>query len=89
MGFLCDYLRCEWVYVSRCFIQANFLNEGSYFVGLAISSFDAGIAVHLYEKSCLSFNVIDFHAGVITRPDHAIPIPGVVRPHLNWELSKL
>ena len=33
-------------YVSNCAIPANFLNEGSYFVGLAISSFSAGIEVH-------------------------------------------
>ena len=73
-------------YVSKCAIPANLLNEGSYFVGLAISSFSAGIAVHFYEKSCLSFNVVDSHEGVITRPDHAIPIPGVVRPYLDWGL---
>ena len=76
-------------YVSKCAIPANLLNEGSYFVGLAISSFSAGIEVHFYEKSCLSFNVVDPHEGVITRPDHAIPIPGVVRPHLDWELKEL
>ena len=76
-------------YVSKCTIPANLLNEGSYFVGLAMSSFRAGIAVHFYEKSCLSFNVVDRHEGVITRPDHAIPIPGVVRPYLNWELKSI
>lgn len=72
------------VFVSLCTVPSNFLNEGSYFVGLAISSFDTGITVHFYEKSCLSFNVVDSHEGVITRPDHAIPIPGVVRPYLDW-----
>lgn len=76
-------------YISKCIIPANFLNEGSYFVGLAMSSFSAGTSVHFYEKSCLSFNVMDNHEGVITRPDHASPIPGVVRPYLNWELSSL
>ena len=77
------------VYVSECHIPANFLNEGSYFVGLAISSFEMGIAVHFYEKSCLSFNVNDSHEGVSTRPDHAIPIPGAVRPLLDWNMEKL
>jgi lipopolysaccharide transport system ATP-binding protein len=77
------------IFASRCSVPSNFLNEGSYFVGLAITSFEAGIVVHFYEKSCLSFNVVDPHEGVITRPDHAIPIPGVVRPYLDWELKKL
>jgi len=76
-------------YVSRCMIPGNFLNEGSYFVGLAISSFEAGIVVHFYEKSCLSFNVADRHDDVVTRPGHGMPIPGVVRPNLYWELYKL
>lgn len=76
-------------YQSRCLIPGNFLNEGSYFVGLAISSFEAGIVVHFYEKSCLSFNVADRHDDVVTRPGHSMPIPGVVRPNLDWELRKL
>lgn len=76
-------------YVSRCVIPGNFLNEGSYFVGMAISSCSPVTAVHFYEKSCLSFNVIDPHEGIITRPSHSIPIPGVVRPLLDWELQEL
>jgi len=76
-------------YVSKCIIPGNFLNEGSYFVGMAISSFSPTTAVHFYEKSCLSFNVIDPHEGIITRPNHAIPIPGVVRPYLAWEVAAL
>lgn len=75
-------------YVSKCVIPGNFLNEGSYFVGLAISSFSPVTAVHFYEKSCLSFNVTDPHEGIITRPNHAMPIPGVVRPYLSWMLHR-
>lgn len=77
------------IFVSRCIVPSNFLNEGTYFVGLAISSFAVGIAVHFYEKSCLSFNVVDPHEGVITRPAHSIPILGVVRPHLDWDVTEL
>lgn len=76
-------------YVSRCVIPGNFLNEGSYFVGLAISSFSPVTAVHFYERSCLSFNVIDPHEGIITRPGHSTPIPGVVRPHFVWALQEV
>jgi lipopolysaccharide transport system ATP-binding protein len=77
------------IFVSCCALPPNLLNEGTYFVGLALSSFDAGIAVHFYEKSCLSVNVVDSHEGIITRPNHAIPIPGVVRPYLDWKLVEL
>ena len=77
------------IYVSVCQIPSNLLNEGSYFVGLAISSFDKGIVVHFYEQSCISFNVIDPHENVRTRPDHVLPIPGVVRPLLTWEIRNI
>ena len=76
-------------YISRCLIPGNFLNEGAYFVGLAISSFQSGVEVHFYEKSCLSFNVVDRLTDIITRPGHGMPIPGAVRPNLDWELHKL
>lgn len=76
------------LYYSICEIPANLLNEGTYFVGLAISSFENSIHVHFYEKSCLLFNIIDPFEGILTRPNHRMPIPGVTRPLLNWELNK-
>ena len=77
------------IYVSRCFIPANFLNATTYFIGLAISSYYPAVKVHFYDESCLSFNVHDPLEGVSTRPETGIPIPGAVRPHLDWELEKL
>jgi len=76
-------------YLTRCRVPGNFLNEGSFSVGLAISSFQTGVKVHFYEKACLSFNVADHHNGIITRPGHGMPIPGVVRPLLEWEMHRL
>lgn len=77
------------VYVARCHIPANFLNEGSYFVGLALTSFEKGVVVHFFERSALSFNVYDPIHGVPTRSDWAGPILGVVRPLLTWSTERL
>lgn len=77
------------IYVSRCFIPANFLNATTYFIGLAISSYYPAVKVHFYDESCLSFNVHDPLEGVSTRPETGIPIPGAVRPYLEWEIEKL
>ena len=63
--------------LSKRYIIGHQKQERSYFVGLAISSCATGITVHFYGKSCLSFNVVDPHECVITRPAHAIPIPGL------------
>ncbi len=76
-------------YESECIIPGNFLNEGTYFVGLALSSLALGVKVHFYEKNALSFNVKDPIQDVPTRTDYAGPIPGVVRPLLKWNTRKL
>lgn len=77
------------VYVSRCFIPPNFLNATTYFIGLAVSSYYPRVKIHFYEESCLSFNVHDPLEGVSTRPETGIPIPGAVRPYLEWEIEKM
>lgn len=77
------------VYVSRCYVPANFLNATTYFIGLAVSSYYPAVKVHFYDEGCLSFNVYDPYDGVSTRPDTMIPIPGAVRPNLEWDIDRL
>ncbi|WP_047517736.1 ABC transporter ATP-binding protein [Methylophilus sp. Q8] len=75
-------------YISTCLIPANFLNATTYFIGFAISSYYPNIRVHFYDENCLSFNVEDPIEGVITRPNTGIPIPGAIRPNLQWTFEK-
>jgi lipopolysaccharide transport system ATP-binding protein len=78
-----------------CSIPANFLNQGTYFVSVAISSFENGINVHFYEQNALSFNIKDSIYNIPTRPQlngeaaYINDIPGVVRPLLKWQTIKL
>ena len=76
-------------YVSECYVPANFLNDRTYFVDLALSSFDEGIQVHFWERSALSFNIRDPIEGSLTRNGFTGPMPGVIRPCLQWEVSKV
>jgi lipopolysaccharide transport system ATP-binding protein len=76
-------------YRLSCKIPGNFLNEGMYFVGIAVSSFEKGVTVHLFEESALSFNVVDPIDGVSSRAGWAGPIRGVVRPALEWNVDHL
>lgn len=76
-------------YSARCEVPGNFLNEGTYFVGLALTSYAMGVTVHFYEQSALSFNVRDPISGVDSRGDWAGSIPGSVRPFLNWRVERL
>ncbi|MFN9175980.1 MAG: ABC transporter ATP-binding protein [Synechocystis sp.] len=83
-----EEIQLEGDYVAECYIPDNFLNDGTYFVGLAISSFGSGVTVHFYEQNALCFNVKDsLEATVATRQyGYVGPVPGVIRPTLQWRI---
>lgn len=77
-------------YFADCTIPANLLNEGAYFVGLALTSYyDAGgFEVEFFDRNALTFNVIDPMDDRSNRYGYAGPMPGVIRPKLVWNISK-
>jgi len=70
-------------YVSTVQIPGNFFAEGSISVGAAVSTMDP-VFVHFYEPDAVAFEVIDVLAGDSARGDYGGPMPGVVRPLLDW-----
>jgi lipopolysaccharide transport system ATP-binding protein len=76
--------RPEGRYISTAWIPGNFLSEGSFLVGAAITTL-APTNVRLYERDAVAFQVIDSTDGDSARGDYAGPLPGVVRPLLKWE----
>jgi lipopolysaccharide transport system ATP-binding protein len=84
-----ELARGKGVYAAACDVPANFLNEGSYFVGLALTSFDTGVTTHFFERNALLFNVHDPIEGVRTRGGWAGPMPGIVRPALPWKVTRI
>ena len=70
-------------YVSTAWIPGNLLSEGTLFVGAAISTMDP-VAVHFYERDAVAFQIIDSMDGDSARGEYAGPMPGVVRPLLQW-----
>jgi lipopolysaccharide transport system ATP-binding protein len=75
--------RSEGRYTSTAWIPGNLLSEGTLFVEVAISTIDP-IAVLLYERNAVAFQVIDSLEGNSARGDYTGALPGVVRPLLNW-----
>ncbi len=77
-------------YVAECVVPPNLLNEGTYFVGVALTTyFDEGpFEVEYFDRNALSFNVIDPMDQRSNRYGYAGPMPGVVRPTLAWNISK-
>jgi lipopolysaccharide transport system ATP-binding protein len=77
------------IYRAECVVPAHFLNEGAYFVGLAVTSyFDNGYQVNFFERGALSFNMRDPLDHSTGRLGYTGPIPGVIRPWLSWRIQR-
>jgi len=70
-------------YVSTAWIPGNLLSEGTLIVGAAVSTMDP-VVVHFYERDAVAFQIIDSMDGDSARGDYAGPMPGVLRPLLQW-----
>jgi len=75
-------------YVSRVTVPGNFLSEGTLVVDAAISTVDP-TTVHAHEREAVAFHVIDSTDGDSVRGEYGGAIPGVVRPRLNWQTTRL
>jgi len=71
-------------YISTAWIPGNFLAEGTFFVGAAITTLTS-MNVHFYERDAIAFQVIDTTSGDSARGAFTGHLPGVVRPLLKWE----
>jgi lipopolysaccharide transport system ATP-binding protein len=70
-------------FISTVRIPANFLAEGSLVAGVALSTMDPFI-VHAHVPDVVAFRVSDSLDGDSARGDYGGPMPGVVRPLLQW-----
>ena len=79
------------IYIAKCNIPKFFLNNKTYFVGLAVTTYhEVGYDVNFWEQNALSFIIKDeMNYSEINRYNYHSEIPGVVRPLLNWETEKI
>lgn len=71
-----------------CEVPGNYLNDGLFSVGLALT-FTRGGSYHVsfYDQDAIHFAVVDRMEGVPTRAAGYLgPMPGVFRPLLPWSL---
>ncbi len=71
-------------YLTRVGIPGNFLAEGHLFISAALSTMDP-VEVHFDEKAAVVIEVRDSFDGDSARGDYKGPMPGFVRPLLQWE----
>lgn len=72
-------------YVATMWLPENFLNEGVYVAGLAVSSM-APVRVHFFEPDGIIFNVVD-DLNDPSRNNYVQSIPGIIRPALEWQME--
>jgi lipopolysaccharide transport system ATP-binding protein len=80
--------RAKGYYSATMWIPHDFLAEGIVAVGVALLEQDPFV-IHLHELDAVAFNVTDPMNGFSARGDYVLPFPGVVRPILNWEASRI
>ena len=73
-------------YETTALIPGNYLSEGTIVVSAAVSTVDP-VIVHFFERDAVAFQVVDSLEGNSARGDFAGPIPGVVRPLLEWSTT--
>ncbi len=71
-------------YLSTVWIPGNLLAEGSLIGHVSIMSHYPATILHAYERNAVAFQVVDSPAGDSARGDYLGPMPGLVRPLLNW-----
>jgi lipopolysaccharide transport system ATP-binding protein len=78
------------VYRAECKIPPRFLNEGAYFVGVALTTYyeSSSLKIEFFDRNALTFNVVDPMDERSNRYGYGGPIPGVVRPQLDWSIAK-
>jgi lipopolysaccharide transport system ATP-binding protein len=78
-------------YQAECCIPGNLLNDGCYFLGLALTFTHKGLHVSFWERDALSISVRDPVLDTVDslRLGYVGPMPGPVRPQLQWKIDKV
>ena len=74
----------------RCIIPGNLLNDGIFYVGLALTFIRGEIHVSFKEMLALTFSIIEPNDKLFyeTRNGYMGLIPGKLRPNLEWSITR-
>jgi lipopolysaccharide transport system ATP-binding protein len=76
------------LYTSVVTIPGNLLAEGSLVAHVSLMSHYPSTALHAHATNAVAFQVVDGEGGDSARGDYAGPLPGVVRPLLEWDTRR-
>lgn len=72
------------LYVSTIWFPGHFFSEGSLLVHAGIASHVPATVTHVHEERAATFQIVDNHGENSARGDYVGPMPGVLRPLLDW-----
>ncbi|HEX3560927.1 MAG TPA: polysaccharide ABC transporter ATP-binding protein [Pyrinomonadaceae bacterium] len=75
-------------YTSAVRLPGNFLSEGSLIAHVSIMSHFPSTILHARAKNVVAFQVLDEPGEGSARGDYVGPMPGVVRPLLEWTTER-
>ena len=76
-------------YTSIVWIPGNLLAEGSLLGHVSVMSHLPATVLHAYERNAIAFQVVDSPAGDSARGDYIGPMPGLIRPLLDWTTEQI
>lgn len=77
------------IYTAVCKVPGNLFNDGMYTVGLAVTEFrKTSMKVHFFVENYLTITIIDSILDNPLRYGYGGPVPGVLRPSLEWKVNK-
>lgn len=76
-------------YEATCIVPPFLINTGRYTITLGLSSYELPNPVHFAADRALRFEVFEPQDSDPRRHGWTGSLPGVNRPHLDWEISKL
>lgn len=71
-------------YTSAVIVPGNLLAEGSLIAHVSIMSHFPTTILHAHATNAVAFQIVDAQEGTSARGDYVGPMPGVVRPLLEW-----
>jgi lipopolysaccharide transport system ATP-binding protein len=71
-------------YTSTIAIPGNFLSAGNLRATASIMSHHPATVTHVYVPNAIGFQVVESDEETTARGDYLGPIPGVIRPLLDW-----
>jgi hypothetical protein len=76
------------IYSAECKIPNSLLNEGVYFIGVAMAGYFSNYwNTEFYDTNALILNIVDPMDERSNRYGYAGSIPGVVRPKFSWTVD--